>query len=147
MNSNQIMDTDNISYASDSLFEERQINDNGIDEVNEAWKTIFNSKYNTIDIHDNEDTAGKDICNIFKENLKTYMILAIGLTQSGKTRTMLSTIFHCIMNNIVPVENIYIITSLSSKDWKADTEKLLPDNLKEKEYYIFQIFLQKRKTV
>jgi len=145
MNSNQIMDTDNISYASDSLFEERQINDNGIDEVNEAWKTIFKSKYNTIDIRDNEDTAGKDICNIFKENLKTYMILAIGLTQSGKTRTMLSTIFHCIMNNIVPVENIYIITSLSSIDWKADTEKLLPDNLKERILHLPD-FSSKRKN-
>lgn len=124
------MDTDNTSSASAVLFEERQINDNGIDkEVNEAHKTLFMNDYKHIDIHDNEDTAGMNISNIFN-NLKAHTVLALGLTQSGKTRTMLATIKHCIMNDIVPLDNILIITSLSSRDWKADTEKLLPYTLK-----------------
>jgi hypothetical protein len=49
-----------------------------------------------------------------------YSILAVALTQSGKTGSMLSTIQQ------VPHEHVFIITGLSSIDWMVQTRDRFP---------------------
>ena len=108
--------------------------------MNEGQKLCFMSEY--IDeclsgkIHENEDATGKQICDKFRENLDISMVLVVALTQSGKTGSMYCTMKHCIQYDIVPVQNIYVITGLSSKDWKADTIARFPKIIRDNVYHL-----------
>ena len=46
--------------------------------------------------------------------------MVVSKTQSGKTGSMCATIKQYLedINNLIPIENIYIITGLSSCEWK-----------------------------
>jgi len=59
--------------------------------------------------------------------------MALGYTQCGKTGVMLSCIkeFTNVDVTPVPVDNIFIITGLSSCEWKKQTQERLPECLKE----------------
>ena len=81
----------------------------------------------------NQDKAAEDIFYRFS-NRKKIMILALGMTQSGKTGVMCACVkkFTNIATNPVPVSNIFIITGLSSREWTKQTKERMPQILHER---------------
>jgi len=79
----------------------------------------------------NQVQFGADIYNKFL-NRFTHTILAVALTQSGKTGSMLSVIHHMMSSSIIPipVQNIFIITGHSSVDWLQQTRARFPSSLR-----------------
>lgn len=72
----------------------------------------------------NQIRFGKDIANAFLEP-KIRSILAVALTQSGKTGSMLSVIEH------VPHEHVFLITGLSSVEWMDQTKSRFPEKYRD----------------
>ena len=70
-------------------------------------------------------------------------VMAIGEPQTGKTSCMYATVklyLECGMNKehpipIIPIENIYFITGLSSCEWVAQTKKRFPEVLEKNIYH------------
>ena len=63
--------------------------------------------------------------------------MVVARTQSGKTGSMCATIKKYLEDtgNIIPVENIYVITGLSSDEWKEQTRERMPDSLQKRVYH------------
>lgn len=80
----------------------------------------------TSKIFPNQQKTALQIVETF-EDLKILYIMVAAPTQSGKTGIMCSLIFEYFKKNIIPIENIYIITGLSSLDWKKQTKQRMPD--------------------
>lgn len=78
-------------------------------------------------IFDNQELVASQVISSFK-NRKKLNILCIGRTQQGKTGIMLALIRNLLedTNNPIPIENIYIITALSSKEWINQTKERMP---------------------
>lgn len=85
-------------------------------------------------IHWNQvDTATKVIDRF--QNLSVVMIMVLALTQSGKTGCMLA-IIKLMSDQInlgkcgIDLDNVYIITGHSSKEWKKQTKNRMPSDIK-----------------
>ena len=78
-------------------------------------------------LYENQIQAGKEISLNFK-NKEIFVQLIIGGTQSGKTGTMLSTIKELVLDDeiVIDPKNIFIITGLSSTEWKEQTIDRMP---------------------
>lgn len=61
------------------------------------------------------------------ENGKIVYQLVVARTQSGKTSAMLKTIEFYMEKNLIPLENIYVITGLSSTSWVNQTKDRFPE--------------------
>jgi len=61
------------------------------------------------------------------ENGKIVYQLVVARTQSGKTSAMLKTIELYMEKNLIPLENIYVITGLSSTSWVNQTKDRFPE--------------------
>lgn len=87
-------------------------------------------------IFPNQIVAAQKILNIFTDKRK-FMVLGLGLTQSGKTGVMCSCIqlFANCEENPVPVNNIFIITGLSSREWIKQTRERMPRILHDNIYH------------
>jgi hypothetical protein len=72
-----------------------------------------------------------------------YSILAVALTQSGKTGSMLSAIQH------IPHDHVFIITGLSSVDWMQQTRDRFPYKYRDSIFHRNQLhlFVQKVKSL
>lgn len=83
-------------------------------------------------IHTNQHFAGVEILKRYSQNPHLLLCMALGYTQCGKTGVMLSCIkeFTNVDVTPVPVDNIFIITGLSSCEWKTQTQARLPECLK-----------------
>jgi len=77
-------------------------------------------------IYPNQEDCGKRIKLIFNSR-SNVNCLVYGMTQTGKTGCMTSLIQHYILSYNIPIDNIYIITGLSDKEWKKDTKNRMPD--------------------
>jgi len=79
----------------------------------------------------NQVQFGNDIYQKFL-NRRTHTILAVALTQSGKTGSMLSVIHHMMSSSHIPipVKHIFIITGHSSVDWLAQTRDRFPKSIR-----------------
>ena len=77
----------------------------------------------------NQVDLGTRVTKSFKD-LKKVIQLVIGQTQSGKTGGMNEVILQYIQENDIPIENIYIIAGLSSKDWLEQTKSRFPEIIK-----------------
>lgn len=69
----------------------------------------------------NQIAFGKNIANAFQGNVRS--ILAVALTQSGKTGSMLALIDH------VKHQHAFVITGLSSVEWVQQTKERFPKHL------------------
>ena len=89
-------------------------------------------------IYENQtDTANKIIETFL--NREVVNIMVIGKTQSGKTGTMLATIKK-FMNTkdksiMIPKDNIFIITGLSSCEWIKQTKERLPESIEKNVFH------------
>jgi len=82
------------------------------------------------DIFPSQDHFGKEISNIFLDR-SMLTILALALTQSGKTGSMLGVIKHCMATPslALPLSNIFIITGYSSVQWAEQTRERFPPEM------------------
>ena len=85
-------------------------------------------------IYPNQEKQAKEIVERLNNRL-LINLMVLGMTQSGKTGTMLATIKEYISNYIIPNKNIYIITGLSSRNWRDQTQKRLPKVFKNRVYH------------
>ena len=86
-------------------------------------------------IHDNQsETAYKIVGKFTDKKIINQMVL--GQTQSGKTGCMLATIqAYLSSDNMIPIENVFVITGLSSVDWKAQTIARFPQSMEERIFH------------
>lgn len=87
-------------------------------------------------IFPNQDHFGKEIAAEFMDR-NIVSILALALTQSGKTGSMLGVIKHCLAEPslAVPMENIFVITGYSSTEWVEQTQSRFPEELRERVFH------------
>lgn len=81
-------------------------------------------------IFENQETIGRKVVDIFI-NKKIINIMVLSKTQSGKTGSMCSTIKQYLeySSNLIHTKNIYIITGLSSCEWKEQTKERMPESI------------------
>ena len=78
-------------------------------------------------IYPEQVEAGKNIIDSFTDDRAIVMLLALGMTQSGKTGVMVSSIEQFTNSDSpVPIENVFIISGLSSIEWKEQTKARVP---------------------
>jgi len=85
-------------------------------------------------LYPNQEDCGKRIKLIFNSR-SCVNCLVYGMTQTGKTGCMTSFIQHYILSYNIPIDNIYIITGLSDKEWKKDTKNRLPDAINSRVFH------------
>ena len=79
------------------------------------------------DLFPNQVSFGHKIFSSFL-NRSIHTIMALALTQSGKTGSMLSIIHHFVSSPILalPLQNVFVITGHSSIDWLQQTRERFP---------------------
>ena len=87
-----------------------------------------------LDIYENQEAIAYKILAEFS-NSKILNVMVVSRTQSGKTGSMCATIYFYLRGNLIPPENIYIITGHSSCEWKKQTKERLPDILQERIFH------------
>lgn len=87
-------------------------------------------------IHPNQKECAKEIVTHFRDR-KIINVMVLALTQSGKTGTMIGLIRKYLKrtSNIIPVENIYIITGLSSCEWIQQTRARVPKSIQDRVFH------------
>lgn len=87
-------------------------------------------------IHENQQQIAADVISAFKRR-EIINVMVVSQTQSGKTGSMCATIRAYLndLDNIIPIENIYIITALSSCEWKEQTRARLPESLQTRIFH------------
>lgn len=87
-------------------------------------------------IFENQKIIGAKVVAMFK-NRKIINIMVVSKTQSGKTGSMCATIKQYLedMSNLIPIENIYIITGLSSCEWKEQTKERMPESIQARVFH------------
>ena len=99
----------------------------------------FNSQYKIKlrinKIYSNQTDVANKVVEKFQIRSKVIQLI-ISQTQTGKTGCMIEIINKYINNNKIPIENIYIISGLSSTDWKKQVKARTPDSLESNIYHL-----------
>ena len=87
-------------------------------------------------IYENQEIIASRVVTSFK-NRKIINIMVVSKTQSGKTGSMCATIKKYLedTSNLIPIQNIYIITGLSSCEWKDQTIKRAPESIQHRVFH------------
>lgn len=87
-------------------------------------------------IFENQEIIASRVVTAFK-NRKIINIMVVSKTQSGKTGSMCATIKQYLEDttNLIPIENIYIITGLSSCEWKEQTKERMPESIQTRVFH------------
>lgn len=87
-------------------------------------------------IFENQEIIASNVVTMLK-NRKIINIMVVSKTQSGKTGSMCATIKRYLedTSNLIPIDNIYIITGLSSCEWKDQTTERMPESLHTRVYH------------
>lgn len=87
-------------------------------------------------IFENQEIIASKVVSMFK-NRKIINIMVVSKTQSGKTGSMCATIKQYLedTSNLIPIENIYIITGLSSCEWKDQTKERMPESIQTRVFH------------
>jgi hypothetical protein len=85
-------------------------------------------------IHKNQTDTAKEILDIFNKG-STINTMVISPTQSGKTGIICETIRYFISETNIDYKNIYIITGLSSIEWKQQTKNRLPEKFRKRVFH------------
>ena len=72
-----------------------------------------------------------DIYNKFNENNECVLVLAVAETQMGKTGIMQAVTREFVINDNIEPSNMYIITGLSSVEWKNQTMNRFVKDIKD----------------
>jgi len=86
-------------------------------------------------IYSNQSETAYQIVGKFTDK-KIINQIVLGQTQSGKTGCMLATIqAYLSSDNMIPIENIFVITGLSSVDWKTQTISRFPQTMEDRIFH------------
>jgi len=87
-------------------------------------------------IFDNQEMIASKVVTGFKDR-KIINIMVVSKTQSGKTGSMCATIKKYLedTSNLIPIENIYIITGVSSCEWKEQTKERMPESIQSRVFH------------
>lgn len=86
----------------------------------------------TIKIHQNQHDIAKKVHEaVLCNDCETLYTMVLAETQSGKTGSMLEVIKRAIEYCSTPPKNIFIMTGLSSTEWKEQTQSRFPDIMKD----------------
>ena len=87
-------------------------------------------------IFENQEIIAYRVVTAFKDR-KIINIMVVSKTQSGKTGSMCATIKQYLEDtgNLIPIENIYIITGLSSCEWKEQTKERMPESIQARVFH------------
>jgi hypothetical protein len=86
----------------------------------------------TIKIHENQRDIGKKVHDtVLCNDCETLYTMVLAETQSGKTGSMMEVTKRAIEYCSTPPKNIFIITGLSSTEWKEQTQSRFPDIMKD----------------
>lgn len=87
-------------------------------------------------MYENQEIIAYNVVAAFK-NRKVINVMVVSPTQSGKTGSMCATIKLYLEdgNNLIPIENIYIITGLSSREWKKQTKERMPESIQKRVFH------------
>lgn len=86
------------------------------------------------EIYQNQRDCAKVICEQFL-NRVIIACLVVCMCQGGKTGAMIAFILKFIQMNLIPIENIFIISCLSDKEWQSQTTERMPDCLRDRIYH------------
>lgn len=142
-----------MSIINNNIIYDNDIDDNDIDDNSSVlssastYNNISRSKQNYIyNFDENErklkENNGKfiteyqykianDIYNKFYENKECVLVLGVAETQMGKTGIMQAVTREFVINDNIEPSNIYIITGLSSVEWKNQTMNRFVEDIKE----------------
>lgn len=85
-------------------------------------------------IYENQEKCSLSIVSSL-QNRKIINIMITALTQSGKTGTMSALIKNYLNTNLIPMENIFIITGLSSREWIHQTKNRMPESIQKRVFH------------
>lgn len=87
-------------------------------------------------IYENQQKIADDVLNAFKID-EILNVMVIARTQSGKTGSMCSTVKKLLEDSTfnIPITNIFIITGLSSVEWKEQTKGRMPDIMNKRVFH------------
>ena len=88
-----------------------------------------------IPIYEKQEECSLSIVSKLQDR-KIINIMVIALTQSGKTGTMCALLKNYLNHNIIPIENIYIITGLSSNEWVSQTKGRMPSSIHDRIFHL-----------
>jgi hypothetical protein len=112
--------------------QDTEYTDNELEDISDdidAFKCNYKKLKRKNPIYPNQiETADKMVEN-FKNRQKIIQMI-IGKTQSGKTGCMIEFIYKFTNENLIPMNNIYIITGLSSKEWETQCRQRFPESIK-----------------
>jgi hypothetical protein len=111
-----------------------------------SFKYSYKVKLQTQPIYQNQKDAAKKICETFSNKQKVIQLL-ISRTQTGKTGCMIEFIFQYVQKFKIPIEHIFIITPLSSTDWKVQTKKRFPGDVENRIYHLPELMTRFRDDV
>ena len=97
-------------------------------------------------IFPNHKCVALRVVNSFKIRSNVVQMV-IGYTQSGKTGAMVEVIQMFVNSVPIPIENIYIITGLSSRDWKRQSKERFPSCLHDRIYHNSDIRTKLKKDI
>ena len=86
-----------------------------------------------VSIYENQNKIATSINITFNKKTNIFTLI-IAPCQSGKTGSMCALVEEFLKNGI-PIDNIYIITGLSSNDWVEQTKDRMPDCLHKNIYH------------
>lgn len=97
-------------------------------------------------IFENQEIIASKVVSIFKDR-KIINIMVVSKTQSGKTGSMCATIKQYLedTSNLIPIENIYIITGLSSCEWKEQTKERMPESMQTRVFHRPDLYKSNKK--
>tara|TARA_Y100000287_G_C14214573_1_gene352782 strand:+ start:117 stop:1673 length:1557 start_codon:yes stop_codon:yes gene_type:complete len=90
-------------------------------------------------VYPNQQQTAERIRDAFDESEDILYVLVAAFTQSGKTGSMLSLIKEYVTNEIIPPENVFIITGLSSVDWKEQTKDRCPESIRSHVFHLNEL--------
>lgn len=101
----------------------------------ENFNTQYKIKLRINKIYSNQTEVADKVVEKFQIRSKVIQLI-ISQTQTGKTGCMIEIINKYINNNNIPIDNIYIISGLSSKDWKKQVKERTPNCLENNIYHL-----------
>jgi hypothetical protein len=88
-------------------------------------------------IYENQRNAGEYVVEKFTDSRHILNVMVIARTQSGKTGVACAIIqkFMEAKATSIPIENIYIITGVSSKEWLDQTRSRMPPLIRDRVFH------------
>ena len=137
---NDNTDLQQISERNIINYNENEIEDIEIMTGITSQYIIRNIKNKKNIIYKNQIKCAKEIIDAFK-NQKIMNVFVHAHTQCGKTGTAVSVIDQYLKYTeydkdlLIPPDNIYVISGLSSNEWKDQTKERFPENLRDNIYH------------